>query len=123
MLFDFFKKKQKIDENDIDENDVLARISYIVFKDGNSTTMDLELQDYSDQSINALCYIIDSLAEDGALLETMNIVKNGFVSEGREDCLLKIFNRISKHTKEQIINSNNSKTEEPCIKPLDVFTK
>jgi hypothetical protein len=122
MLFDFFKKTQKTEEDNVDNNDILARISYIVFKDGDSTTMDVELEDYSDQSIEALCQIIDSLAEDSALLETMNIVKNGLVSEGREDCLLKIFNRISKHTKTRIINSNN-KIEEPCIRPLDVFTR
>lgn len=123
MLFNFFKKKpdnKKIPES----NEILAKISYIVFKDSDSTIVDVELEDYSDESIESLCYIIDTLAEDRAMLETMNIVKNALVEEGREDCLIKIFNLINKNTKAKIINGNkDSKADEPCIKPSEVFTK
>jgi hypothetical protein len=123
MLFNFFKKKPD-NEKTSEPNEVLAKISYIVFKDSDSTVVDVELEDYSDESIESLCYIIDTLAEDRAILETMNIVKNALVEEGREDCLIKIFNLISKDTKAKIINGHkDSKADEPCIKPSDVFTK
>jgi hypothetical protein len=123
MLFNFFKKKP--DNEKISEpNEVLAKISYIVFKDSDSTVVDVELEDYSDESIESLSYIIDTLAEDRAILETMNIVKNALVEEGREDCLIKIFNLISKDTKAKIINGHkDNKADEPCIKPSEVFTK
>jgi hypothetical protein len=123
MLFNFFKKKpdnEKISES----NEILAKISYIVFKDSDSTVVDVELEDYSDESIESLCHIIDTLAEDRAILETINIVKNALVEEGKEDCLIKIFNLISKDTKAKIINGHkDSKADEPCIKPSEVFTK
>ena len=123
MLFNFFKKKPD-NEKTSEPNEVLAKISYIVFKDSDSTVVDVELEDYSDESIESLCYIIDTLAEDRAILETMNIVKNALVEKGREDCLIKIFNLISKDTKAKIINGHkDSKADEPCIKPSDVFTK
>jgi hypothetical protein len=123
MLFNFFKKKP--DNEQVSEpNEVLAKISYIVFKNSDSTIVDVELEDYSDESIESLSYIIDTLAEDRAILETMNIVKNALVEEGREDCLIKIFNLISKDTKAKIINGHkDSKADEPCIKPSEVFTK
>jgi hypothetical protein len=123
MLFNFFKKKP--DNEQVSEpNEVLAKISYIVFKGSDSTIVDVELEDYSDESIESLSYIIDTLAEDRAILETMNIVKNALVEEGREDCLIKIFNLISKDTKTKIINGHkDSKADEPCIKPSEVFTK
>jgi hypothetical protein len=123
MLFNFFKKKPD-NEKTSEPNKVLAKINYIVFKDSDSTVVDVELEDYSDESIKSLCYIIDTLAEDRAILETMNIVKNALVEEGREDCLIKIFNHISKDTKAKIINGHkDSKADEPCIKPSEVFTK
>ena len=123
MLFNFFKKKP--DNEQIPEsNEILAKISYIVFKDSDSTIVDVELEDYSDESIESLCYIIDTLAEDRAMLETMNIVKNALVEEGREDCLIKIFNLMNKDTKAKIMNGHkDSKADEPCIKPSEVFTK
>jgi hypothetical protein len=123
MLFNFFKKKP--DNEQVSEpNEVLAKISYIVSKGSDSTIVDVELEDYSDESIESLSYIIDTLAEDRAILETMNIVKNALVEEGREDCLIKIFNLISKDTKAKIINGHkDSKADEPCIKPSEVFTK
>jgi hypothetical protein len=123
MLFNFFKKKP--DNEQVSEpNEVLAKISYIVFKGSDSTIVDVELEDYSDESIESLSYIIDTLAEDRAILETMNIVKNALVEEGREDCLIKIFNLISKDTKAKIINGHkDNKADEPCIKPSEVFTK
>lgn len=124
MLFNFFKKKPIDDEHTLESNEVLAKISYIIFKDSDSTIVDVELEDYGDECIESLSYIIDTLAEDRAILETMNIVKNALVEEGREDCLIKIFNFINKNTKAKIINGHkDSKVDEPCIKPSDVFTK
>jgi hypothetical protein len=123
MLFNFFKKKPD-NEKTSEPNEVLAKISYIVSKGSDSTIVDVELEDYSDESIESLSYIIDTLAEDRAILETMNIVKNALVEEGREDCLIKIFNLISKDTKAKIINGHkDGKADEPCIKPSEVFTK
>ena len=124
MLFNFFKKKP-VDNNKTEEpNEILAKISYIISKDSDSTIVDVELEDYSDESIASLSYIIDTLAEDRSILETMNIVKNALVEEGREDCLIKIFNLINKNTKAKIISGNkDNKADEPCIKPSDVFTK
>jgi hypothetical protein len=124
MLFNFFKKKPVDNDKIKKPNEILAKISYIISKDSDSTIVDVELEDYSDEAITSLSYIIDTLAEDRSILETMNIVKNALVEEGREDCLIKIFNLISKDTKAKIINGNkDNKADEPCIKPSDVFTK
>jgi uncharacterized protein YprB with RNaseH-like and TPR domain len=116
MLSRFFKKQKT------EENKSIAKLSYIVNNNSKSPILDIELQDYDDQSIEALCNIIDILASDKFIVETVEIIKNALVNDGKEDYLLKVFSGLSKNTKSKMLNSYREKEyDEPCIRPSDAF--
>jgi hypothetical protein len=121
MFFNFFKK----DDTDKEKtSNVLASVTYVVVDDSDSPLVDVEMNDYSDKSINGLCQILDVLASDRSLIETVEIIKNAMISEGQEDNLIKLFSYIDKKTKSKMIESYKQKEENlPCIRPSDVFMK
>jgi hypothetical protein len=127
-MFDFLFKKnipaiaEEPQEQEIDSN-ILASITYHILDDGHGTPMiDIGLSDYDSKSINALCKILDILSQDSCYLETIEMVKNGFIREGQEEALIKIFTHISEQAGKKIIRSSKeSMKDEPCIKPSDML--
>lgn len=116
MLSKFFKKEP------IENNQPIAKLSYIVTNNSESPIVDVELQDYDDESIEALCNIIDVLSSDKSIVETVEIIKNSLVNRGKEEYLIKLFSRLGTHAKSKIINSYKEKEyDEPCIKPSDAL--
>lgn len=120
MLFNFFKKTDDNLENS--PNDILASITYIATKDSDAPIVDVEMKDYNDESIKALCSILDILAYDKSLIETVEIIKNAMINDGHEENLIKIFSHISKNTKSKMLQTyKNVEEDSPCIKPSEVF--
>lgn len=119
MLFNFFKK-QPIEK--IPEEKIIAKISYCIISNSETPIVDVELEDYNDECINALCDILDILASDGLLAETLDIIKSAIINDQKEDQLIKIFTKLGNHTKNKILNDFREKSDEPCIKPSDAFT-
>lgn len=117
MLSKFFKK-QSIQDDALP----IAKLSFVVSNDSELPVVDIELQDYSDASISALCDIIDILASERSLAETVEIIKNALVKDGQEEYLIKVFTRLGKHAKSKILESYGQKQyDEPCIIPSDAF--
>lgn len=122
MLFNFFNQNTKNTQISDESNNILAKITYIMSDKSDSPAVDIELKDYDEPCIKGLCDILSVLSEDRFLLETIDIIKNAMISESREDCLLKLFHNLDKHTKSKILELSLDKSEdEPCIKPSDVF--
>ena len=119
MLFDFLKNK-KTDNNTNEDNDILARISYIITKNSDSTIVDVELNEYNTECIQALCDIIAVLSEDKFLSDTVDIIKNAMLADNKQDSLIKFFSYLDIQTKNKLLNTHKHK-EEPCIKPSEVF--
>jgi len=119
MLFDFFKNKPaENNEND----DILARISYVITKNSKSTIVDVELENYDEKCIQALCNIISVLSDNKSLSETVEIIKDAMISDGQQDKLIQFFSFLDLKTKTKLLQSGKD-VDEPCIKPSEVFLK
>lgn len=122
MLFDFLKNKKTKDDSDENNDEILARVSYIITKNSDSTIVDVELNEYNDECIKSLCDIIDVLSSEKSVLDTIDIIKNAMVADGKQDSLVKFFAYLDIKTKTRLLKIN-TKNDEPCIKPLEVFLK
>jgi hypothetical protein len=116
--FLFRKKTENIQQH---ENSILASITYYVPTGGNPM-IDISLGDYNDDAIEALCKLLDILSKDACYLETLEMVKNGLVSDHKEDALIKIFTHVSKQAGKKILKvQQESIQDQPCIRPSDML--
>jgi hypothetical protein len=127
-MFNIFKKNKDTDNvepNNIDENNsTKASITYFVDKD-NYVVVDVALADYEDDSLSALMDILETLSDGKSYIETVHIVKQGLIQNGKTEMLNKLAAQLaSKTMKSQngliqkytdIINS------QPCIRPSEML--
>jgi len=124
MLFNFLKTSKPSAEEENTEQQVLASITFVMENNSDAPIVDVEIKDYSDQSIKALCVLIDTLAQEKSLLQTVEIIKNAMAEDENEESIVKMFSYIGHYTKNKMINSyKDQQIDEPCIKPSEVFTK
>jgi len=71
-----------------EEKKLLANVSYAVYEDSPDIIIDIELDDYTDASINAICSIIENISSDVGVLNTINMIKDALVLAGEEEALL-----------------------------------
>lgn len=121
MFFKFFKNKDQ-EENSSQPDETLASITYLVKRGSPSVIIDIEMNDYDEESSLAMCNIIDILSEDFSYAETIHIIQTALLNDKQEDLILKIFTHISEHSRDKILKTNHdSKKDEPCIKPSDML--
>jgi hypothetical protein len=123
MFYNFFFKKSEVKQEEIiNDSDVLASISYSIKRDSDSPVIDIELNDYDDDSAQAMCKLLDTLSQDKCYIETVNMIKLGLIQDAQEDFLIKIFIHLGSNSKNKIVqlHQHNIK-DEPCIKPSDVL--
>lgn len=115
-----FGKSQKKEEQDQEMNSI-ATISYKIGSD-NIVEVDIQVEDYDSNSISQLCKVLDVLSSDSCYMKTLEIIKAGFTKENQQDALNQIYNHIGSQISEKIINSiNESKKDQPCIKPSQML--
>lgn len=122
-MFNFFKSKpkQSLEETEKAE-DVAASIKYVIKRGSDKALVDIELDDYDPESIDSLCVLLNTLGNDIFYIDTLNIIKESFIKENREDILIKIFTKVSTNSKMKMLHTHNGKTrDEPCIKPSDML--
>jgi hypothetical protein len=122
MLFNFLKNKNNNLQEQSDDGEILARISYVAMKDSDSVIVDVELKEYNNECVQQLSYIIDALSKDTCIADTIQIIKNAMVSEDKQEYLVKLLSELHVNTKAKLLHSYNDR-EEPCIKPSEVFLK
>jgi hypothetical protein len=119
MLFDFFKRKNT--EPTETEESMSASISYYMKPDGSGPYINIQLADYDDDSVVALCELLDTLATESCYVETIEMIKSSLIKDHQEQLLIKIFTHISKQVREKIISGHKENMkDEPCIKPSDM---
>lgn len=126
MLFNFFNKKSAPVDNQFDEegDEILAKISYIIFNDSKSPIVDIELKDYDDQCLQSLANILRVLSDDKSPIETVDIIKSAMINDGKGDYMIKLFAYLDDKTKTKLINSYKiQEDDEPCIKPSEIFLR
>ena len=123
ILSKFFKK-QKFDDQHI------AKVAYVMNKGEDSPTVDIVIEDYSGESLNALVKILQTVHSDGCLVETVNIIIDNLRSQGKEEEIVELCMKLGtsfwnntaaavEQAKEQKKIENTE--EEPCIKPSDML--
>lgn len=118
-MFKFFQKKPEDKE---EEN--LASISYILKKDTKTAYVDIELKDYEEESIDALCQLLDVLGSDLFYFDTINMVKTSLMQENKHDVLIKILTRVNSKVRSKIYSAAyDLNKDEPCIKPSEMFKR
>lgn len=126
MFFNFFKTKLpeilEAPESSSEEESILASVTYLIKKNSDSVIIDIEMNDYDDESTSAICNIIDVLSEDFTYAETINMIQNALINDKQDNVLLKIFTHISQNSRDKILKiKQESKKDEPCIKPSDML--
>lgn len=121
-MFKFFKDKNVKEDNKKEDDTLIASVSYVVKRNSNGPLIDIELNDYNDESIGALCLILDILGNDMSYIDTINMIKECFLRENRHDLLVKVFSKINPNIKSKILNIRKDKVkDEPYIKPSEMF--
>jgi len=114
-MFKFFKSKQPEQEAN------KVSISYLI--DQNDTALiDISLQDYSEDSIKALCSLLDVLSKDSFYVSTVQMIYDTLSSNGKDDIVMKVLTHISKQDGDKISKFvDKSKESQMCIKPSDAI--
>ena len=114
-MFNLFGKKIPENKDSIENNDIIASISYVIKKSHDSPLIDIELTDYEPETINGFIALLEILGDDRCYIDTVNIVKTLLIQENRHDLLIQIFSKIHDKFKSKTISLQDNK---PCIKQI-----
>jgi hypothetical protein len=122
-MFNFFKKKQIQTEEIIVNDDKLPVVSITYnINQKLETSVDILMDDYGAESINAICKLLDTLSSDSFYIETVNMLKQGLINDDQQEVLLTILTHVGQQARYKIIQSHKDSTkDEPCIKPSDML--
>jgi alpha-galactosidase/6-phospho-beta-glucosidase family protein len=119
-MFEFFKKKTESQKQHVEEDNFLASITFFVAKNDSMPCIDIAMQDYSDESIIAMCLLLQAITSDQGYIEAINMLKNGLISDSRDDILIQILTSVEPHINKKVLE-RAEKSKEPCIKPSDML--
>jgi hypothetical protein len=120
-MFDFFKKKPiKSNENIEEQDNILASITFFVSNKDQIPSIDVAIQDYSDDAIIAVCLLLKVITSDQGYLEAINMIKNGLIKDNREDILIEILTALDPDISKRLLDKTE-KGKEPCIRPSDML--
>ncbi len=116
-MFDFLKNKQSASTEETIEDNAIASITYKIAKD-NVVYIDVGVEDYDIETVEALCRILDVLSEDSAYIQTIETLKKGFEEVEAKDALDLIYEHIGKQVSQKVVNNvKEYMKDQPCIKP------
>lgn len=115
MLDDITPSGELFDESHV------AGITYFVGTDGQ-VQLDIEVFDYSNESMDALCRILNTLSMDSCYLSTLNMIRDQLTQEGQEEALVRIYNNVAKSPNDKAVRVYTKKSQsKPCIRPSDML--
>jgi len=126
-MFDFLKNKQQnsaeeLDE-ELDEENPIASITYKIGPE-NTVYIDVGVEDYDIETVEALCKILDVLSEDVAYVQTIEVLKKGFEEVNAKDALDLIYEHIGKQVSQKVVNNvKEYMKDQPCIKPSQMLNR
>lgn len=116
-MFNFIKKKQ---EELPPEPNHLASISLSVDDSENAqVTVDVLLNDYDSQSINALSEIIKVCIGEDFSKQLLNIIYTNLAQSGEEECLMELTDNLNEYKKAIEIIARKGEVA-PIIKPSNL---
>ena len=121
FLFDIFKRKDPEPQSELPFEQSKCSVTYYINTKGNPA-IDISLSDYDDESITAMCELLNILADDSFYVETINMIQRSLIEDNQEEVLLKILTHISSQARSKILNyKSEEEQDEPCIKPSDML--
>lgn len=126
-MFDFLKKQEndpeKTTQEDEEQEDVIAAVTYKIGSD-NIVYIDVNVEDYDIDTVEALCKILDILSEDYAYVQTLEVLKKGFTEVEAQDALDLIYEHIGKQMSQKVVNNvKEFMKDQPCIKPSQMLNR
>ncbi len=118
----FNKKKEEKPQEVYEEPPVTASITYSVDNTGEMF-VDVNMEDFNDQSINGLSTIISMLSTIKCTLITLEMIKNAFAEEEKFEEYIELITQVTLKN-EAVATSDKSdedSKEEPYIKPSDML--
>jgi len=123
-LFNFFRKKSTIEETESQSKEVNqpeASITYYMLN-GQGPMIDISLDDYDNESLESLTVLLKTLSTDVCFVETVEMIKDGLVKDGKQDILLKLLINLGEIASKKMMNAyKESGKDKPCIKPSDML--
>jgi Ser-tRNA(Ala) deacylase AlaX len=125
MFNKFFntETEENKDESQPNQQDrITAAITYYYDPIDKDIKIDVAVKDYSEESINDLCNILNVLSNDKAYIQTVTIIRTSLAENENKDSLTKFLVNIGKQTNKTFM----SKLEEvvmnqPCVRPSDML--
>jgi len=117
-FLNMFKKRQ---EQPQDETPVVTSITYSIDNTGEMF-VDINIDDFDDESIDGLAQLISVISTVKCQLITIEMIKQAFSEEGKIAEYIGLISKIASNTAsytEELKQQDSS--EEPCIKPSDMF--
>ena len=125
-IFDFFRKaktdpppkqeeelEEELGTDPEEEEDIVASISYLMTIDGEPY-VNIELKNYEDNTIERFSELLMGLGSDSFYFDTVNMAREGFIVDGKDDIFVEIATKIAAATLENL-------KEGPCFKPSDLL--
>jgi len=122
-LKNLFIKQETPPDEEFDGPQYESSICYACNEDGE-IFVDVDIKDYNEQTINNFARILCGISSFNFHIETLNIIKNGFIENDRIDLFQNLLNEILKISKEEVFayqDKLGKENEEPCIKPSDML--
>jgi hypothetical protein len=120
-FLNIFNKKQKEKAPAQDDTDLLAAVTFSIDKTGEMY-VDINMEDFDDQSIVALASIVSMISTVKCQLSTIDMIKNAFFQEGKVQEYLKLVTEITVNTQDYLDSMQSRSGEnEPYIKPSDMM--
>lgn len=124
MLNKFFNTevaKEESQPNDEDQK-ITASITYYYDPTDKDIKIDIAVKDYSPETIDDLCSILDVLSNDKAYIETVNMIKNSFAKQKNSEALTRFLIHIGKQANKTFLNKlEDVVMNQPCIRPSDML--
>jgi hypothetical protein len=118
-LRNWLKKPQPQPE----ESKIESSKTYVIYsiEDNGDIVTDINLKDYSPESVKSLALLICSFTDVVAHVQTLEAIKNGFISNGLEDLYDIFAQEMMNNIAEEDDQEEEEQEELPCIKPSDML--
>jgi hypothetical protein len=114
-MFDFLKRKIKKEDENTDENVIVASITYYIREDG-SPFADVNMLEMDEKATKLLTDLLVGLARHEYLETTIDMIKDHFIKTDNLDLYLTMAGKIAR-----LYDQGITQEEEPCIKPSDAL--
>ena len=121
MLDKFFGKPNMNETQEPVEESRVAGITYFVTESGE-VQVDVEMFDYSEESVDALGQVLSALSMDNSYLQTVQMIQSTLEEEGQEEALLRIYNHLATNPNDKALRIYREKQKnKPCIRPSEML--